>query len=54
MKYGTGVAVSAENNSQMRLYALGALEMFGELYDIESGGTPAGQTHPRTCKRQTT
>src|SRR5699024_10188969 len=25
MKYGTGVAVSAENNSQMRLYALGAL-----------------------------
>ena len=36
MKYGTGVAVSAENNSQMRLYALGALEMFGELYDIDT------------------
>ena len=36
MKYGTGVAVSAENNSQMRLYALGALEMFGDLYDIDT------------------
>ena len=35
-KYGTGVPVSAEGNSQMRLYALGALDMFGELYDIES------------------
>ena len=34
-KYGTGVPVSAEGNSQMRLYALGALDMFGELYDIE-------------------
>ena len=33
-KYGTGVPVSAEGNSQMRLYALGALDMFGELYDI--------------------
>ena len=28
--------VSAENNSQMRLYALGALEMFGDLYDIDT------------------
>ena len=36
MKYGTGVAVAAENNSQMRLYALGALEMFGELYDVDT------------------
>lgn len=36
MKYGTGIPVSAEGNSQMRLYALGALDMFGELYDIES------------------
>ena len=36
MKYGTGVSVSAENNSQMRLYALGALEMFGDLYDIDT------------------
>lgn len=35
-KYGTGVPVSAEDNSQMRLYALGALDMFGELYDVDS------------------
>lgn len=35
-KYGTGVPISAEGNSQMRLYALGALDMFGELYDIDT------------------
>lgn len=35
-KYGTGVPVSAEGNSQMRLYALGAVDMFGELYDIDT------------------
>lgn len=35
-KYGTGVPVSAEGNSQMRLYALSALDMFGELYDIDT------------------
>lgn len=33
-KYGLGVLVSAEDNPQMKLYALGALEMFGSLYDI--------------------
>ncbi|MEG2417713.1 MAG: DUF2800 domain-containing protein [Eubacterium sp.] len=35
LKYGKGVAVSAENNPQMRLYALGATETFGCLYDFE-------------------
>lgn len=35
-KYGSGVPVSAEGNSQMRLYALGAVDMFGELYDIDT------------------
>lgn len=35
LKYGKGVPVSAEDNSQMRLYALGALSQFGMLYDIE-------------------
>ena len=34
-KYGQGVAVSAENNSQMRLYGLGALHDFGDIYDIK-------------------
>ena len=33
-KYGKGVAVEAEYNPQMILYALGALEMFNILYDI--------------------
>lgn len=33
-KYGKGVAVSADHNSQMMLYALGALQLFDALYDI--------------------
>ena len=33
-KYGRGVLVSATDNPQMMLYALGALEQFGNLYDI--------------------
>lgn len=33
-KYGQGVAVSAERNPQMMLYALGALARYGMLYDI--------------------
>lgn len=36
LKFGKGVAVSAENNPQIRLYALGALHEFGMLYDIET------------------
>lgn len=34
-KYGRGVKVSAEDNSQMKLYALGALFGPGEPYDIK-------------------
>lgn len=34
-KYGTGVAVSAVDNPQMMLYALGALNDYGFAYDIE-------------------
>lgn len=33
-KYGKGVAVSAENNPQMLLYALGALQKYAMLYQI--------------------
>lgn len=34
LKYGTGILVEAEENPQMKLYALGALEIFDALYDI--------------------
>ena len=34
LKYGTGILVEAEGNPQMKLYALGALEIFDALYDI--------------------
>src|SRR5690625_152482 len=36
LKYGKGVPVSAENNSQARLYALGAINQFGMLYEFET------------------
>lgn len=34
-KYGQGVLVEAENNPQMKLYALGALEIYDALYEIK-------------------
>lgn len=34
-KYGKGIAVSAYENTQMKLYALGAINQFGFLYDLE-------------------
>lgn len=34
-KYGKGVKVIARDNPQMKLYALGALAMFGNLYNID-------------------
>ncbi len=36
LKYGAGVLVEAERNSQMRLYALGAVQQFGCLYDVKT------------------
>ena len=36
LKYGKGVAVEAERNPQMMLYGLGALELFGAIYDIDT------------------
>lgn len=35
-KYGQGVLVCAEDNPQMKLYALGALELFDGIYDIST------------------
>lgn len=34
-KHGRGILVNAENNSQMMIYALGALELFDFIFDIE-------------------
>ena len=36
LKYGKGVPVSAVDNPQLRLYALGCLDEFGLLYDIDT------------------
>lgn len=35
LKYGMGNRVDADNNRQLMLYALGALEEFGMVYDIQ-------------------
>lgn len=35
-KYGQGILVEAEENPQMKLYALGALEYFDDIYDIDN------------------
>ena len=35
LKYGKGVPVSAENNPQLRLYALGALDALDPVYEIK-------------------
>ena len=45
LKYGQGVLVSAEENPQMMLYALGALRIFDCLYDIETVSMTIYQDH---------
>lgn len=35
-KYGQGVPVSAEDNPQMKLYALGALNLLGDLFELDT------------------
>ena len=52
LKFGKGVPVSAENNSQMRLYALGAIAAYGDLYDIEKVRMTISQ--PRISKEPST
>ena len=34
LKYGKGIRVDAKENPQLRLYALGAVGLFGDLYDF--------------------
>jgi hypothetical protein len=36
LKYGRGIVVSAVDNPQMKLYAIGALSLFEDLYDIKT------------------
>jgi hypothetical protein len=35
-KFGRGIQIGAEDNPQMRLYALGALSQFGCLYEVDT------------------
>lgn len=43
LKYGKGIPVFAENNPQLRLYALGCLQEFGLLYDFKKVITTISQ-----------
>lgn len=43
LKYGKGVEVTADNNAQMMLYALGALEEYNFIYDIDRVRMTIGQ-----------
>lgn len=36
LKYGKGIKVDAHNNPQLRLYGLGAANLFGDLYDFDT------------------
>lgn len=36
LKYGQGVKIDAHNNPQLRLYGLGAANLFGGLYDFDT------------------
>lgn len=53
-KYGKGVRIEAENNPQLRLYALGAITLYGELYDFKrvrmSIIQPRINQEPSTCE----
>lgn len=51
LKFGKGVVVDAEGNPQARCYALGAYEMFRDIYDIENVVTVIDQ--PRLFHRTT-
>lgn len=52
-KYGQGVLVSAEDNPQMKLYALGALDLFDGIYDIEMVSMTIYQPHRENVSTST-
>ena len=52
-KYGKGVAVSATDNPQLRLYALGALNDFGIAYDVTKVETHIFQPRLNNVDRET-
>lgn len=43
LKYGKGIKVEAKNNPQFRLYGLGAVALFGDLYDFDTVKTTVVQ-----------
>lgn len=49
LKYGRGVKVEAEGNDQLRIYALGALELFGFLYPIQTVRMSIFQPRLQNC-----
>ncbi len=51
-KYGKGVRVEAEGNSQMLLYALGAVALYGDLFDFDTIRTTIFQ--PRISEEPST
>jgi hypothetical protein len=53
LKFGMGVPVSAEDNPQLRLYALGAIEAFSMLYDFEEVGMTIIQPRLDTVSNET-
>lgn len=53
-KYGQGVAVSAEGNPQMRLYALGALNDYGIALDVDTVDMHIYQPRISNISRDTT
>lgn len=52
-KYGQGVLVSAEDNPQMKLYALGALDLFDGIYDIEMASMTIYQPYRENASTST-
>lgn len=52
LKYGKGVAVNAKGNEQLRLYGLGAVKLYGDIYDIETVVTHIAQPRLDSYSRE--